>query len=159
MILTLIGLMQNEDFKESVLSKFTVNEEISSNGEYSRADRTNSALVGLRMALANPVLGVGISNYSRHYDHFNRDPRFITKIKSIPNNVFVEVLAETGILGLGLFLYLLYLLFRKTNLDESGILKYGLFATLIYFVAFPTFSILYIWGFFGLINSLHARNK
>lgn len=152
-----IILIGNKDFKMFFLNKFSGNTTtISNSGEYSKVDRINLLLVGCKIGLSNPVFGVGMSNYSLHYNEYNTDKRFIgDNNKRIPNNVFVEVFSEIGLIGLIFFLYFLFLIYRQTKLDNSGVLRYGFIASLIYFLAFPTFTILFIWVCWGLIASLH----
>jgi O-antigen ligase len=152
-------LFQHEDFKFLIISKISISKrEITNNADYSREDRMNSFLTAIKMGLDNPFMGVGISNYARHFDHLAPNNIFKNNdFKVIPNNIYAEIFAETGFFGLIIFLYLLFLLYEKTRFDNSGILKCGYVVTLIYFLAFPTFSMLFIWVFFALINSLENR--
>lgn len=161
LIVSFFLLLQTEDFKLLVVSKFTRGSgDISNVGEYSKVDRMNSALVGFKIGLENPILGVGLSNYSLHYKQFNEDIRFENiESKRIANNIYVEIFAETGVFGFLLFLYLLVHLFQQTKYDETGALRFGILVCLVYFFAFPTFTTLYIWAFFGLVSSLHARKN
>jgi hypothetical protein len=156
-----LALLGNENFKMLVISKFAINnDDISNSGDFSKVDRLNTAMVGIRMGIDNPVIGVGLSNYALHHDYFNENPMFDNyPVKRIPNNVYVELFSETGVIGLLLFLILLYYLYKRTALDNTGVLRYGLVAVAIYLNAFPTFTILYLWVFFGLIASLHTNNN
>lgn len=155
-------LLNNQDFKVYVVSKFTgLFKEQSGGfnnvGEYSKRDRLNTTSIAFRIGMHNPVFGVGISNFARHYDAYNTDPRFVNTGKSIANNVYLELFSEIGIPGLATFLFLLFLLYRKTRFDSTGSIRPGFLATTVYFIAFPTFSILYVWVFFGFIASLPAK--
>lgn len=161
-IVTFSSLLGNEDFRVMVVSKFVSDKAkpLSNVGEISRMDRLNSAEVALRIGLENPIFGVGLSNYGMHYDEFNTDSRFVFEgAKRIPNNVYAEIFSETGVFGLLLFIYLLYLFYRRTRSDQTGSLRYGLIGFLIYCLAFPTFTILYIWVFFGFIASTQHDKK
>lgn len=151
-----ISLLPTKDFRYLILSKIDFRKtDIENSADYSRLDRINSIVTAIKIGMNNPIFGVGISNYARHYTHFNENKTFYTpNFKGIANNIYAEIFAEIGLPGLGLFLYLLYLLYEKTKFDKSGILRGGMVATLIYFLAFPTFSILYIWVYFGSINSI-----
>lgn len=149
-------LMQNKDFNFLVTSKIFGNtKDISNNAEFSKADRINSIITSFRIGVNNPIFGVGLSNYALHQKEYNYDSRFFhLDFKGIPNNVYLEIFAETGIFGLLLFVYFLFLFFKLTYYDDSKILRYGLLSLLLYLIAFPTFTVLFIWVFWGLTASL-----
>lgn len=84
---------------------------------YSTSDggngRTDLWKVGWRMAEANPVRGVGAGNFrdaSAHYVLVKpgaiADTEFIIDQPRFAHNVYLEILAELGVVGLGLFLAL-----------------------------------------------------
>lgn len=84
---------------------------------YSTADggngRTDLWKVGWRMAEANPVRGVGAGNFRDSSAHYVlaepgsiEDSRFIVDQPRFAHNVYLEVLAELGVVGLALFLAL-----------------------------------------------------
>ena len=85
--------------------------------EVSYRGRISEVVVGLQMFLDNPVLGVGYNNYNINYLDYSRrlgiDPRF--EYRSA-HSLYVEVAAETGILGLMVYTFILYQVF-------SGIVK------------------------------------
>ena len=151
-----LALMSNKDFQFLLYSKiFGQTKEISNNAEFSKADRLNSSISALRMGLNNPVFGVGLSNYSLHQKEYNLDDRFfIPNFKSIPNNVYAELFSELGIIGFVLFIVFIYRLFRLTKIYASSALRIGLICTVIYLLAFPTYTMLFLWIFWGLITSL-----
>jgi O-antigen ligase len=75
--------------------------------------------VGLRMVRANPVLGVGSGNYTVAEPHYLlSSPGAIQRgdlIVTTPlpaHNIYLHVLAEMGIIGLGLFVSILWLSIR-----------------------------------------------
>ncbi len=148
--------MQNKDFNFLVTSKlFGSTERITNNAEFSKAERINSMITAFNMGANNPVFGVGLSNYALHQKQFNEDPRFLYQnFKGIPNNIYLEIFSEIGMIGLLLFIYFLFLLYKLTYYDDTKILRYGFLSSLLYFLAFPTFTILFIWVFWGLIASL-----
>jgi hypothetical protein len=125
---------------------------------YSVWDRINSLKVSARIGWNNPVLGVGLQNYGLHYDHFNQEEELRRTFKSIPNNVYAELFAELGVPGLILFLLFLLLLYRRSRQDSSGALQFGLLMVGIYFFAFPSFTFLQAWAFFGLLASLPNKS-
>lgn len=70
-------------------------------GDASIRGRTSEVLVGWMMFVDHPILGVGFNNYPVHYQSYSRqlglDPR--TEQRSA-HNLYIEVAAETGLLGL-----------------------------------------------------------
>jgi len=80
--------------------------------EVSYRGRISEVVVGLQMFLDNPVLGVGYNNYNINYLDYSRrlgiDPRY--EYRSA-HSLYVEVAAETGILGLFVYAFILYHVF------------------------------------------------
>jgi O-antigen ligase len=75
--------------------------------------RLSELLVAWQMFVEHPIIGVGVGNYPALYQSYSRqiglDPR--TENRE-PHNLFLEVAAETGMIGLGVFLLVLYFSFR-----------------------------------------------
>ncbi len=76
--------------------------------------------IGLRMVRANPVIGVGSGNYTIAEPHYLlTQPGVITRgdlIVTTPfpaHNIYLHILAEMGIIGLALFLLILWLSIRS----------------------------------------------
>jgi O-antigen ligase len=78
----------------------------------------------LRMAMHSPILGVGLGGFQRAY------PKYQTfsddKLINHAHNDYLETLSDTGIIGLGLFLFLLVAVYRagfakmRERADEEG---------------------------------------
>jgi O-antigen ligase len=126
----------------------------------SREERSTQSLTGLKMFAHNPILGVGISQYGFYYNQFKEDGDIIrnSSNKKIANNVYVELLAETGIVGFIIFAVFVLRVIAASLNPELVHLRSGLFITLLCFLAFPSFSVLYVWVFFALILSNHIKN-
>jgi O-antigen ligase len=162
MILALLILLfsQTAIYKNYVYSKIFANtSKVSDPLAYSKADRLIGIQDAYRMALANPVSGVGLANYSRHYEQYmyvgTIDPEFAKKMlrrgeKVIPNNIYLEVWAESGGLTLLLFLALLGLLLYYSRFDSTKTLFPALLCMLLCFTAYPSFIMLYLWAFLAL---------
>ncbi len=75
--------------------------------------RTSAFMVSIMMFADHPILGVGKMNYPVNYQRYSQvlgiDPR--TREQE-PHNLYLEVLSETGLVGLVVFSALLYLMFR-----------------------------------------------
>jgi O-antigen ligase len=98
-------------------------------GEASYRGRISELMVGLMMFRDHPVLGVGYDNYPVHYQEYSRqlglDPR--TEQRSA-HNLYIEVAAETGLLGILTFMMLLFVTLRGVwrswrALYEAGMKK------------------------------------
>lgn len=154
-LITLSLLSINQTFRDIVIDKLTGSTEKLSNASFSKADRLNSTYAALNMGLSNPFIGVGISNYALHYERYNTDRRFADRdFKVIPNNVYTEIFAELGIFSFILFLCFIASLFKIASNDQTGVLRNGLIVLSIYLLTFPTFTLLFIWFYFGLIASV-----
>ncbi|MDB5149464.1 MAG: p19 [Mucilaginibacter sp.] len=154
----IVSLVQvSEAFRTIFYNKIFGNEDSveNQNDLFSKADRLNSTIVGLSIFTNNPVLGIGLSNYGLHYKHYNAAPDFelLSDTKRIPNNIYIEILSECGLLSLIVFAAFLYVVFREAKHKSNGILTAGLIAACVYFFAFPTFTMLFIWVFLGVILS------
>ncbi|TKC00460.1 O-antigen ligase family protein [Pedobacter cryophilus] len=140
-------------FKSLFYNKLFATEESLENPNdiYSRVDRLNTSYSALIIFYHNPVLGVGLANFGRHFRHYNPLPELDLGGKAIPNDIYVEILSECGIFAFFIFLLFLNQIFKKSKI--SLVLSSGCFVSLLYFFAFPTFSMLFIWVFFGIILS------
>jgi O-antigen ligase len=73
-------------------------------GDASIRGRTSEILVGWMMFRDHPILGVGYNNYPVHYQSYSRqlglDPRIEQRSA---HNLYIEIAAETGLLGLTAF--------------------------------------------------------
>jgi O-antigen ligase len=159
---SLMILLQNDDFNMMFTSKLDItNSEITDQGAYSKEDRKNTILNALNMGIDNPVFGIGLSNFALHYKYYNEIygsgfKNYDSKV--IQNNVYAEIFSELGLIGLFLFGLFIYSLYLESKHDKSKVLTFGLLGCFFYFMAFPTFTILFMWVFFGLIHSLPKDN-
>lgn len=70
-------------------------------------DRSTVQVVGLAMAEDHPILGVGLGNFLLREPEYQRvTGEFISQGVLAPHNLYIELLAETGILGLAAWLLL-----------------------------------------------------
>lgn len=124
-----------------------------------------------------PVLGVGPGNYRLIYDKY-RDPRYpwnAMKMWGTPDNMYLRILTETGILGFGVFLLFLgnffgnfwiaYKKFEKENkklLLSLGLCLIAFLFNILFYDGFDWFAPnLLFWCLWGLtqalINILHTE--
>jgi O-antigen ligase len=158
-ILVLVGvgtLLVGTGYVESVVSSKLVGERT-----VSRLERLAFALSGLRMFADHPVTGVGISQYGYYYNTYEYlDLGTLSNffgLKRIANNVYVELLAEVGIVGFLLFGAFLVRVYRHLRAQEMLPLRLGFWAVLLAWNAFPSYSIMFLWAFWGVILGVSAR--
>lgn len=96
----------------SLKARFLTIWDMSSNG--ANHDRLGLWSVTLKMVEAHPLLGVGVGAYRGLYPAFKglAGGQEGQEDFASAHNIFLQVLAESGIIGLILFIYILYLLGR-----------------------------------------------
>jgi hypothetical protein len=156
----LIYFTHTNFYEQNIRKKiFSSTTEINSEAAYSKADRFMLIKTAYIMGMDHPALGVGLSNYGRHYDHYfnslpmRQDMRvaFARKnAKPIPNNIYLEVWAESGLFALILFCSFLICLLFYTRSDKTRVLLPVLLVMLFCFNAYPSFIMIYLWAFMAL---------
>jgi putative inorganic carbon (hco3(-)) transporter len=142
--------------------------------EASLSGRLSEFIAAGQMFADHPIFGVGVGNYPAYYDQYaviigldiNSGPHQ-------PHNLFLEIAAETGILGLTVFLGILYYMYQTIidswkklrKLQETiysrlvvafGISLIGYFSAAIFIHgAYPR----YIWLLVGIAFSLPQVTK
>lgn len=156
LIVALVGgivLSGNEAIRIIVLDKiFSGSETLDPNASFSRLDRLNSIQAGWNIFLNNPFFGVGPANYGLHFPQYNQFIQNID-IKFIPNNVYIELLSETGIFAALVFTIFIFLLIVRTRRLQNVYLQAGLLSMSLYLIAFPTYTSLFIWLFLAVVSS------
>jgi O-antigen ligase len=93
----------------------------SSGAAQSVEGRQRSVQAGLRMFMTQPVVGVGLGNYSAEEPDFTDSATlYSSRQGGAAHNLYVEVAAETGLVGLGAFLALLWGAFRSLGEARSA---------------------------------------
>lgn len=91
--------------------------------------RASELLIATQMFYDYPLLGVGLGNYSVRYQEYSRrlgmDPRAEPRDA---HNLYLEIAAETGLLGLAAFGLLLWVMFRGIWEARKALLAAGLTA-------------------------------
>lgn len=100
-ILTLEDLIPNQSGKIDVWSDTAIQ------------GRANHLLTGWAMFRANPIFGIGLSNASTRYPEFSKEVGLAPSGSNRTlHNLYLEVMAETGIVGLTVFLALVWYAIR-----------------------------------------------
>ncbi|RLD17898.1 MAG: hypothetical protein DRI36_02725 [Caldiserica bacterium] len=114
-------------------------------------------LAGLKMSKKNPVIGTGPDSYLwrfRRYvpEEFVKEGRVLAHA-GYAHNQFLQYLIDTGIIGLGAYVYLFLFFILKGVKFYPGI-SAGLFSIFIsgFFSFFPLISWFFIFLFFSIIN-------
>ncbi|MDD5155738.1 MAG: O-antigen ligase family protein [Candidatus Omnitrophica bacterium] len=84
----------------------------------------------LNMIEDHPVIGVGVNTFMKNYKKYKESPEYrgiVTSDYIYAHNNFLHMAAEVGIVGLGIFLWLIYRLFKASisiyKKLESSLLK------------------------------------
>ena len=127
----------------------------------SKLDRLDLAVAGLRMSLEHPIAGVGLSHYGYNYrpyqltDFFDR----MRPVKPIANSPWVELLAETGLVGLAFVLSFARRVWQKASGLDGVAFRAGLAGVALGLFTFPSITVLFIWAFCGLVVGVRLRRE
>jgi O-antigen ligase len=113
-ILTLEGLLPNQSGGIDVRT------------DNSLQGRASQNLTGWEMFKRNPVLGVGLNNFSYLYPQYSKEIGLAPNASSRAlHNHYLEVATETGIIGLAVFLSLIWHAFRPVARVRREFLEAG----------------------------------
>jgi len=122
----------------------------------STIERSETIKRGLNIFTQNPLFGVGPANYKYYFNHLKNtdfDNSMNIKHRSfIANNIYIELLAEYGIFAFLTFFILIWKLFYNVQKQKLYYLSSGLIVVMIYFVAYPSFSVFFLWFFFAILS-------
>jgi putative inorganic carbon (HCO3(-)) transporter len=120
--------------------------------------RTSEMLVALQMFADHPILGVGLGNYPLLYQKYSQRLGIDTRSEvRQAHSLYLEIAAETGLLGLFSFMLLLWVIFRSLWSAQRSLAQRGLT-----FVS--NIVAAYTFGFMGyliaaiFIHSAYPRN-
>ena len=158
-VLLLVGigtLLIGTGYVDSVISNKLTGQNV-----VSRLDRVGLALTGLGMFADHPITGVGLSQFGYYYHTYEFLPLraldIINLEKRIANNVYVELLSELGIIGFTIFLAFLVRIWRNLQGQRALPLRLGFLAMLLVWNAFPSYTVMFLWAFWGVIMGASAR--
>lgn len=120
---------------------------------------------GVEMIKEHPVLGVGYFNFAPYFDRAYPEDILFGNAQ-LPHNIFIQIATDTGLLGLAVFLFLLYYAFklgkdlekqcpdnrsrtigRCANISLLGFVIAGQFVTVAYYP--------FLWIHLALVVSLN----
>ena len=149
-------------FGDVIIDKF-IGQEWNPN-TYSRIDRLSSILSGMGMFADSPIFGVGLQGYTFALPMYTNefiDKYFNWDAQRIANNIYVELLAEQGVIGTSFFIYLLYqvILPALNALNINVLAVLGFLSVLGSWLAFPTYTVTFHWLGFALLYRVSKDNK
>lgn len=125
----------------------------------SAAARLNEIMTALTIFWDHPWFGVGLGQYGFQYYFYEWDPSagaLATSDRHITNNIYAEILAETGLAGFVAFGWFIKNWITLLYVSRDRLLLF--FATamgiMIAWLAYPTFNIAFFWSFMGLTTGL-----
>ena len=124
-------------------------------------DRLDLSVAGARMTAAHPLVGVGLAQYGFHYRPFQLTDVFDVNrdVKPIATDSWIELTAETGLLGTSLILVFGARVWRSTRGDRRLALRTGLAALALGLFSFPAPTVTFLWAFCGLVVGTQLREK
>ena len=128
---------------------------------FSKYDRMQSFEVGEKIFFDYPIMGLGLETYGfKSNDLLDQfELKFYNNdFRRIPNNIYIEILSQLGIVGAALFSLFFITEIRKMW-GISKILFMGIISILLYWIAFPTFSVVYIWAYLGFCALFQHQYK
>lgn len=105
-----IGLAGEEAFIGRIGALFTTD-------QISLSDRVQLAQSAVRMWQTSPLIGVGALHFISKLPNFSSPPYLLQPVHSI----YLLLLAETGIVGLGIFILLVYKALRQSWQHQPGV--------------------------------------
>ena len=106
-LIAVLGMLQR-----GPLAGILYKQSVSLRGEYWQA--------GINMGLSNPIFGVGLDSYGTFYRAYRNESATVVPglntITDAAHNIFLDIFAGTGFLGISLYLALLFYIFSKSLL-------------------------------------------
>jgi putative inorganic carbon (hco3(-)) transporter len=130
-------------YRERFTSLFIVTSQDGIYQDTSLRGRSSEMLTGLAMFAEHPILGVGAGNYPTNYQRYAQliGIEFRTEARD-PHSLYVQLLAETGILGTIAFLGIVFFLFDALNKACAAIEKSPRLADWLPWISSYRFAIL-----------------
>lgn len=77
----------------------------------SLSGRVSEVVSGVQMFVDHPLMGVGVHNYPEYYQEYARPLGIQRRVARTPHSLYVEIAAETGLIGIAVFSALMASLF------------------------------------------------
>ncbi|WP_147406401.1 O-antigen ligase family protein [Maribacter vaceletii] len=172
LMILLVYFIKGDFYKKYVHDKLFTPLNSLTTSNLSKVDRYLTGNIAYEAGIDNPFFGVGPYNYGLHYDEYNTILNIVDNhskwsinffnrdnIRAIPNNVYLEIWAEYGIIGFVLFLSFLIITLRTALKLKNIIITGGLLAMYISLNAFPSFIMLFLWVYLAIPYGLAIRQN
>jgi len=172
LLIGLIFFFRSEFYSVYIKQKLFTPLNTLTTSNFSKVDRYLTGTIAFNAGMDNPIVGVGPYNYGLHYDQYNNINEIVDKQsefsseyfkrkrkRAIPNNVYLEVWAEYGILGFLLFITFLINTLYVSIKSKNLIITAGLLAMYLSLNAFPSFIMLFVWVYLGIPYALYFSRK
>lgn len=135
--------------------------------------RYSAVELGLHLFSKHPILGTGLGSYF-HRAWTGNNVLHVDGVSGLidPHNSFVLILSETGIIGFLLFLFFLFICFKKLMIIQDSAIRRGsyLFVIAIFINAmsgsqlvneinYACITYIYLSVFLGQVNMRHEENE
>ncbi len=162
-VIVLLNSIDSFEFGAKIKEKL-FEEEITA-ASFSRMDRMESVNIAVTLFMDNPVIGQGLQTYGFLTNDLLKGvllDAYDFSYRRIPNNIYAEIIAEQGVVGFISFSLILcmvvFIIFRNKR-DKNYNFLAGTLGVLGYWFAFPTYTILYIWVFWGIAINNRVGNE
>jgi O-antigen ligase len=99
-MLTILGVAESAESQEDVSTK----------------GRMSEAIVAIQMFRDNPVFGIGYSQYESNYQDYSARLGLDDRTEERQaHNLYLEILAETGVIGMAAFILMIFVIFNSLN--------------------------------------------
>lgn len=134
--------------------------------DQSSSGRLDEMLAAFYMFLDHPLFGVGISNYSVHFQDYSLEHGLMVRGSDrAAHSLYLEIMAEQGIFGLAIFFIVLFVSFRvaigamkRQKLAGNELARNVIFAVILAYCAYLLAAVLlhgvhqrYFWMLTGLV--------
>ncbi|MFN8413460.1 MAG: O-antigen ligase family protein [Anaerolineales bacterium] len=162
-------LPSNYTDRISTLFYFLPGNNAASGNDISFRGRSSENIVAFRMFMDNPITGAGMGNYNSKYQQYSRQLGLdFRAVDRSAHSLYLEILAERGILGVISFFTLLYYtfislrdaekFFSKNKMGELSNLTSAMMISLVAYFVTATFLhdalIRYFWLLMGIAWSV-----
>ena len=130
------------------------------------AERLATINTCFAMFLQRPILGIGFGNFGWYLDKFCTSPYlvYVAGGKFQPNNLYFQILAELGIVGISIYFILIFRILKKINLELNKEERYGfanMLLAMIFYLLIHNFTLttLFSFQFWILIACVSSYEK
>jgi len=152
-----------------------IKERLTENDKGSAYVRVPLMVVALSMIKANPIIGIGLNNYTFVHQNYDYGVDKITSYYPVPvHNFFLQLAGEIGIPGLLFFLFFIFMAFKrglayaKKRTDRTAWIVYGILAGSVGFfiqgmvenTSLGSYNVYPLWVLYGtLVGIVEGRRK